>query len=252
MKKIFICSRYAGDVTRNVVVAERLCRKAVEQGCAPFAPHLLFTRFLDDEKASEREIEAARRGVERAASEMGRRMEIGGLKDLLYVNYEHPRWDDVAARCLSCGNCTLACPTCFCTTIEDVTDLTGDTAERVRRWDSCFNVQYAYVHGGSTRTSTRARYRQWMTHKLATWRSPTSRGRWRWPMPISAWPSPEGFGRARSVSGRTATATASSTTAGTAAGCTRPGPGSVVPGRSGAPSSTPPSAGPRRPNAAPA
>lgn len=56
MKKIFICSRYAGDVTRNVTVAERLCRKSVEQGCAPFAPHLLFTRFLDDEKASEREI----------------------------------------------------------------------------------------------------------------------------------------------------------------------------------------------------
>jgi len=56
MKRIFICSRYAGDVTRNITVAERLCRKAVEQDCAPFAPHLLFTRFLDDEKASEREI----------------------------------------------------------------------------------------------------------------------------------------------------------------------------------------------------
>ena len=55
MKRVFICSRYAGDVPRNTATAERLCRKAVERGCAPFAPHLLYTRFLDDEKASERE-----------------------------------------------------------------------------------------------------------------------------------------------------------------------------------------------------
>ena len=48
MKRIFICSRYAGDVPRNTATAERLCRKAVERGCAPFAPHLLYTRFLDD------------------------------------------------------------------------------------------------------------------------------------------------------------------------------------------------------------
>ena len=55
MKRVFICSRYARDVSRNTVTAERLCRKAVERGCAPFAPHLLYTRFLDDGKTSERE-----------------------------------------------------------------------------------------------------------------------------------------------------------------------------------------------------
>ncbi len=33
---------------------------------------------------------------------------------------EHSRWDDVAARCLTCGNCTMVCPTCFCSTVEDV------------------------------------------------------------------------------------------------------------------------------------
>ncbi|MGE4278807.1 MAG: 4Fe-4S dicluster domain-containing protein [Magnetospirillum sp.] len=82
---------------------------------------------------------------------------------------DHPRWDKVAERCLSCGNCTMVCPTCFCTTVEDVTDLKGDNAERWRKWDSCFTMDFSYIHGGAVRTETRSRYRQWITHKLSTW-----------------------------------------------------------------------------------
>jgi sulfhydrogenase subunit beta (sulfur reductase) len=119
--------------------------------------------------ASDEERGAAQRVVERTAGQMGREMEIDGLKDLLYRNYDHPRWDDVASRCLSCTNCTMVCPTCFCSTVEDVTDLAGEEAERVRLWDSCFNVDFSYIHGGSVRSTPKSRYRQWMTHKLATW-----------------------------------------------------------------------------------
>ena len=88
---------------------------------------------------------------------------------MLYRNAEHPRWDEVAERCLTCGNCTMVCPTCFCTTVEDVTDLEGGTAERRQQWDSCFTMDFSHVHGGSVRASGKSRYRQWMTHKLATW-----------------------------------------------------------------------------------
>jgi ferredoxin len=112
---------------------------------------------------------AAQRMVERAIRQMGRTMETGGIKELLYRNMDHPRWEDVAARCLSCANCTMVCPTCFCSTVEEVTDLTGDHTERWRRWDSCFTAAHAYIHGGSVRPTTLSRYRQWMTHKLATW-----------------------------------------------------------------------------------
>jgi ferredoxin len=112
---------------------------------------------------------AADRVVDRTASQMGRSMDRHGVKALLYRNLEHPRWDDVASRCLSCGNCTLVCPTCFCTTVEDVTDLSGEHAERWQRWDSCFTQAFSYIHGGSVRPSIRSKYRQWMTHKLATW-----------------------------------------------------------------------------------
>jgi sulfhydrogenase subunit beta (sulfur reductase) len=106
--------------------------------------------------------------VARTAASMGRQMETAGLRDLLMANLEHARWDDVAERCLTCGNCTMVCPTCFCTSVTDSTDLNGG-AERSRRWDSCFTMDFSYIHGGSIRASNRSRYRQWMTHKLATW-----------------------------------------------------------------------------------
>ena len=115
------------------------------------------------------DIERAGAVVERTASSMGRKIETDGIKDLLYRNLEHSRWDDVAARCLSCTNCTLVCPTCFCSSVEDVTDLKGETAERWRRWDSCFTLEHSYLHGGSVRSSVRSRYRQWLVHKLASW-----------------------------------------------------------------------------------
>ena len=100
---------------------------------------------------------------------MGRQLDTGGIKDLLYNNFEHPRWDDVASRCLTCGNCTMVCPTCFCFSITDATDLAGTQAEQQRSWDSCFTTDHSYLHGGPARVSGRSRYRQWMTHKLATW-----------------------------------------------------------------------------------
>ena len=105
----------------------------------------------------------------RTASQMGRELDVSAIKELLYRNYEHPRWDEVAERCLTCGNCTAVCPTCFCTTVEDVTDLAGEHVERHQRWDSCFTVDYSGLHGGAVRGSARSRYRQWMTHKLASW-----------------------------------------------------------------------------------
>jgi sulfhydrogenase subunit beta (sulfur reductase) len=120
-------------------------------------------------KATKPEVESANQAVECAAGQMGRTMDTTRIKELLYGNYEHPRFDQTATRCLSCANCTMACPTCFCHTVEDVTDLTGDHALRCRKWDSCFTLDFSYIHGGSVRTSVSSRYRQWLTHKLATW-----------------------------------------------------------------------------------
>ncbi|MFZ0700048.1 MAG: 4Fe-4S dicluster domain-containing protein [Thermoplasmata archaeon] len=107
--------------------------------------------------------------VERTAASMGRTMDVREIRDLLVHQPEHPRWESVAARCLSCTNCTMACPTCFCQTTEEVPDISGEKVERWRRWDSCFNTGFSELHGTPVRKSTHSRYRQWMTHKLATW-----------------------------------------------------------------------------------
>jgi sulfhydrogenase subunit beta (sulfur reductase) len=98
-----------------------------------------------------------------------RSLDTEGIRDLLFDNLEHPRWEEVAARCLSCTNCTLVCPTCFCASVTEVADLSGDQVDRERHWASCFALDHATIHGHSVRSSTASRYRQWLTHKLAGW-----------------------------------------------------------------------------------
>jgi sulfhydrogenase subunit beta (sulfur reductase) len=124
---------------------------------------------LETISATEREVQQADKAVKAAASQQERSIDTAGIKELLYQNFEHPRWDNVANRCLTCANCTMVCPTCFCTTVEDTSDLEGDHAQRWRHWDSCFTLNFSYIHGGNVRGSEKARYRQWMTHKLASW-----------------------------------------------------------------------------------
>jgi ferredoxin len=123
---------------------------------------------LPGREAGTEDLEAAGAAVEGAVHKMGRQLDATDLHGLLRRNLEHPRWDDVAERCLTCGNCTMVCPTCFCTTVEDTTDLEGG-AERTRVWETCFSVDYSHIHGGSIRPSGRSRYRQWLTHKFGTW-----------------------------------------------------------------------------------
>ena len=120
-------------------------------------------------EASQAEVDAASGVVQQTAGQMGRALDTAGIRDLLYQNFDHPRWDEVASRCLACANCTLVCPTCFCSTVEDTTDVAGTTAQRTRRWDSCFTMDFSLMHPGSIRSSATSRYRQWMTHKLAAW-----------------------------------------------------------------------------------
>jgi sulfhydrogenase subunit beta (sulfur reductase) len=154
------------DLALTEIVAPSAHRFLIETGSP--AGEAVLAR-LPVEPSTQADETAAAAATARAAASMGRRMDTANIKELLYGNLEHPRWQEVAERCLTCANCTLVCPTCFCSTVEDVTDLTGDHAERWRRWDSCFTMDFSYIHGGSVRASGASRYRQWLTHKLATW-----------------------------------------------------------------------------------
>jgi sulfhydrogenase subunit beta (sulfur reductase) len=123
---------------------------------------------LAPREATEAERAAAERVWREAPARMGRSMR-GDAREVLARALEHPRWEETAARCLSCANCTLVCPTCFCAQTEERPDLEGKVSERVRSWDSCFNGEHSYMIGGPHRTTVAARYRQWLTHKLSTW-----------------------------------------------------------------------------------
>jgi ferredoxin len=107
--------------------------------------------------------------VQKPGAPRPRALATEGIRDLLYDNLEHPRWQQVADRCLSCANCTLVCPTCFCSSVEEVADLSGDDVSRERRWASCFTLAHSQMHGGAARPTVASRYRQWLTHKLAGW-----------------------------------------------------------------------------------
>ena len=110
-------------------------------------------------------------GCARAAGSQKRSVNAHAAPALIDAVFDSPYWDSVARRCLACGNCTMACPTCFCVNYEDRSSLDGSEAERWRLWDSCFTQSFTYIHGGSVRTSVKSRYRQWLSHKLARWQA---------------------------------------------------------------------------------
>jgi len=112
---------------------------------------------------------AAEEAVRGCAARMGRRVDTDGMKERVASAHDSPRWQDVGARCLTCANCTMVCPTCFCSTVEDATVPGTGTAERTEVWDSCFTLGFTELGGTPVRRSSAARYRQWLTHKFSTW-----------------------------------------------------------------------------------
>ncbi|MEW6442637.1 MAG: 4Fe-4S dicluster domain-containing protein [bacterium] len=115
------------------------------------------------------EQELADLKLQRACEHMGRRLETEGLVEMLDRTIEHPRWDQVARRCLSCGNCTLVCPTCFCSTASEASGLETGSFARDLSWESCYTHEFSYLTTGPHRNTIRGRYRHWLRHKLGTW-----------------------------------------------------------------------------------
>ncbi|HMS83877.1 MAG TPA: 4Fe-4S dicluster domain-containing protein [Nitrospira sp.] len=119
--------------------------------------------------ATHKAIAEAAARVDACAQSQVRRLDRTRLPQALYDAHEHPRWDDVSARCLACANCTMVCPTCFCHKVEEAPDLTRQRTEHARLWDSCFTQEHGHIHGKNIRPTIKDRYRMWMTHKLASW-----------------------------------------------------------------------------------
>ncbi len=130
---------------------------------------LEFLNKLSTTSATEEQINKANFELNKAAQSQVRRLPSQNLKTALFAQLEHPQWEDIAKRCLSCGNCTSVCPTCFCHGEDELPALDGKTSEYFRQWDSCFTQGHSYIHGITIRATTAQRYRQWLTHKLGSW-----------------------------------------------------------------------------------
>lgn len=155
------------DLSLVELIDERSHRFVVDIGTQRGADVLAALPSLSPAAATD--VQNARDAVAAAAAQMQRAMPEVDLRQLLVDSRESPRWDDIAERCLRCGNCTMVCPTCFCSTTEDRTDLATGAAEHSQRWASCFEIDFSYLHGGAVRQSGASRYRQWLTHKLSSW-----------------------------------------------------------------------------------
>ena len=124
---------------------------------------------LATEAATDAHWQAAEQQTRSVAQSISKHFDTQNVHDLLLENLDHPNWQSVAEKCLSCANCTMVCPTCFCSTVTEVSNLQNTDVTRVRDWDSCFNMDLTYMAGGTVRNTIRSRYRQWLVHKLATW-----------------------------------------------------------------------------------
>ena len=124
---------------------------------------------LSSSPASRGDFDEAEQLAQDAAKAIRRSLDLDALGEVMGPGVvDHPHWQEVAKKCLACTNCTMVCPTCFCSTVEDSSSVDGRGATRRRLWDSCFSQSFSYIHGGSVRASLPARYRQWFTHKLGT------------------------------------------------------------------------------------
>lgn len=118
---------------------------------------------------SEELVNGAATRIDDCARSQVRRLDQSGIPQALYDAHDHPRWDEVASRCLACTNCTMVCPTCFCHMIEETPDLSHQQTAHTRLWDSCFTQEHGYIQGKNMRPTIKDRYRMWLTHKLASW-----------------------------------------------------------------------------------
>ena len=154
------------DLSVTEILDEKEPRYYVELGSERMAVIVARLKF---KKADGKIQTKAKELLDASADQMKLRFQPQDAAQTLKNNLEHPQWERIAEKCLSCANCTMVCPTCFCTTVEDMTDITGENTERWARWDSCFNGDFSYIHGGKIRNTTKSRYRQWLTHKFSSW-----------------------------------------------------------------------------------
>jgi sulfhydrogenase subunit beta (sulfur reductase) len=101
--------------------------------------------FWEVEKADREKYKA--KSIQRRES-FQTEIQLQDLPEIMDLEYESQVWQEVGEECLSCGTCSMVCPTCYCYAVFDELNLDANSGQRKRRWDSCLFKDYALVAGG--------------------------------------------------------------------------------------------------------
>jgi len=144
----------------DLLVTQLDDRYVVEEG-TPAGAELL-AKFADAKESSRYDIERVRKLREDLPSRYQRQLHVDKYKwsEILEENYAHPIWDENARKCLTCGTCTLVCPTCVCYDVHDEVELDLERGKRTRTWDGCLLKEFTLVGSGEIfRETPTNRYR---------------------------------------------------------------------------------------------
>ncbi len=116
------------------------------------------------EEATEADETRAKEAKDAAYSKVTRQLDTKDIDKKLLSSFEdQDSWEEIAAKCVSCGICTLLCPTCYCFDIND--ELIKDRGTRFRSWDSCSFCVYTKMPMENPRVEKWRRVRNKVCHK---------------------------------------------------------------------------------------
>jgi ferredoxin len=124
---------------------------------------------LHTDEATAEQLQSAEHLAAAARDRMRAEIDLSDAGTHLKEYLGSEMWAEIGERCLACGNCTMSCPTCFCTDLVDTSAIDPSPSRRTRVWDSCFTESFSHMGPGPVRASIGSRYRQWLVHKFSTW-----------------------------------------------------------------------------------
>ena len=126
----------------------------------------LLDRFVETRDIAEQDTADFQRVTREFKESFENHLDTAQLPLLLDAKFEDEVWDELGEKCLSCGACSMVCPTCYCFDVRDKLSPSGADGSRQRTWDSCMFSEFAEVaHGHNFRGTKASRVKYRYYHK---------------------------------------------------------------------------------------
>lgn len=99
--------------------------------------------------------------------EAGQDKKMLAIREKMKYHHQPKIWEELGERCIECGKCVIACPTCYCFRIDDEPGFEKGEGKRIRCWDACFYHEFSQIAGGfKFLKNTKERIHFWYYHKF--------------------------------------------------------------------------------------